>query len=260
MKAAWILLFQMFCSVQPSTAQTAGMVGIPGGNFRPFLLSGNKRQTIKVRSFYLDIHAVTNEQFLEFVKANPEWRRSRVTRIFADITYLKQWKGDLEIGDPPIAKSPAINISWFAANAYCGWRGKRLPTMAEWEYAAGAAPVNNRGTRDLTRLILEWYDHPTPNVLPPVESTYKNVFGAYDMHGLVWEWVEDFNGIIPQNGAGADSNPFVCGAGSLGTADKKDYAAYMRYAFRESLQAGYTVGSLGFRCARDIENKIIVHR
>jgi formylglycine-generating enzyme required for sulfatase activity len=46
---------------------------------------------------------------------------------------------------------------------------------------------------------------------------------------------------------------FYCAAGSAGTANKADYAAYMRYAFRESLQATYTVGSLGFRCAQDIK-------
>lgn len=256
MRTACIILLFLFCGALGSQAQPAGMVAIPGGSLKPFLLSGDRLRTIRVRPFYLDIHAVTNEEFLQFVIANPGWRRSRIARIFADSNYLKQWTGDMEIGDQRIRKSPVTNVSWFAANAYCRWRGKRLPTMAEWEYAAGAAPAHARGTRNLTRLILEWYDHPTPPVLPPVGSAYKNVFGAYDMHGLVWEWVEDFNSVIPQGGGGVDANPFVCGAGSLATANKTDYAAFMRYAFRESLQASYTVGSLGFRCAQDATKPI----
>lgn len=238
----------------PHQHDHSGMVKIPGGEFRPFLLSERKNRKVKVHSFYLDIHAVTNGEFLAFVKANPQWQRSRVPDIFADSHYLKQWAADLEIGDGRIINSPVTNISWFAATAYCKWKGKRLPTMDEWEYAAGAAPVNAKPGQQLSRIILEWYDHPNPAVLPAVGSTYKNSFGVYDMHGLIWEWVEDFNSVIPGGeNRGAGANPFVCGAGSLGTANKEDYAAYMRYAFRESLQAAYTVSGLGFRCAQDTE-------
>lgn len=260
MKAvSFLLLLLMGCGTE-LWAQPAGMVRIPGGAFEPFLQTGRQRSKIAVRSFYLDVHAVTNTEFLQFVRANPGWERSRVVRIFADSNYLKQWAGDLEIGDPRTGNSPVTNISWFAANAYSRWKGKRLPTMAEWEYAAAAAPVHYKGGHNLTRLILEWYDHPAPSLLPPVGSTYENAYRVYDMHGLIWEWVEDFNSIIPQSGQGADSDPFVCGAGSLGTASKEDYAAYMRYAFRQSLQASYTVGSLGFRCARDVEVDQIVQK
>ena len=249
-----ILSLALGCAVSPM-AQPAGMVRIPGGDFKPFVLSGKNK--IRVRAFYLDVHAVTNAEFLQFVRANPKWARSKVSRLFADESYLKQWAGDLEIGDSRILNSPVTNVSWFAANAYCQWKGRRLPTLSEWECAAAAAPADGRGGNDLTRLILEWYDHPTPSVLPAVGSTYKNVYGVYDMHGLVWEWVEDFNSLLPQSDAGA--NPFVCGAGSAATRDKEDYAAYMRYAFRESLQAAYTVGSLGFRCAQDAGDSNIVH-
>lgn len=235
---------------------SAKMVNIPGGQFKPFLLTTGEGRTIKVHSFALDIHAVTNEQFLQFIQAHPEWARSRVARVFADSNYLKQWAADLNIGNEKIRNSPVTNISWFAANAYCKWAGKRLPTLLEWEYAAASAPVAMNKNRDLSKIILEWYDHPAPKILPMVESSYKNKFGLYDMHGLVWEWVEDFNGVLLQARSGNPAPPvnaFFCGAGSLGAANKKDYAAFMRYAFRESLQATYTVGSLGFRCARDIE-------
>ena len=224
------------------------MIRIPAGEMHPFLLAANAQpQIIRVRSFLLDEHAVTNAEFLEFVRANPEWRRSRVPKIFADDNYLRHWAGDENIGNEKIANSPVTNISWFAANAYCRWKGKRLPTLDEWEYAAGALPVNARPGENLSRIILGWYDHPTPAILPAVESTYKNKFGVWDMHGLVWEWVDDFNSIMLQG------QNLYCGGGAAGTTNKEDYAAYMRYAFRESLQATYTVGSLGFRCAADIK-------
>jgi len=253
MKAAFPFILLTFM-LQPAVRHDyAGMVKVPGGAFRPFLLPGTASGKISVHPFYLDIHAVTNGEFLQFVKANPQWERSGVSRTFADSNYLRQWAGPLDIGDDRIINSPVTNISWFAANAYCKWKGKRLPIMDEWEYAAGAAPVNAKEGQDLSRMILEWYDHPNPVVLPAVLSTYRNRLGIYDMHGLVWEWVEDFNSVMMGSGTqGPGSNAFSCGAGSAGTANKEDYAAYMRYAFRQSLQATYTVGSLGFRCAKDV--------
>lgn len=237
-----------------TASKTAGMVKIPSGMYQPFLKAGNKSEKIKVPAFYLDIHAVTNAEYLAFVKANPEWSRSQVSRLFADRNYLKHWSDDFTIGDNRLLNSPVTNISWFAANAYAKWVGKRLPTMQEWEYVAGAAPVHWHTGEDLSALILSWYDQPSPDILPEVESTYKNKFGIYDMHGLVWEWVYDFNSVITggdSRSAGSLDKQFYCAAGSLNAVDKKDYASFMRFAFRESLKAAYTVGTLGFRCAID---------
>ncbi|MDP4150713.1 MAG: formylglycine-generating enzyme family protein [Bacteroidota bacterium] len=252
----YLMLLPLFAVPQggarvPST-RTAGMLKIAGGKFRPFLQAAGQPYKVNIAPFYLDIHAVTNDDFLTFVKANPEWAKSKIPRVYADNNYLSQWAGDTELGNEGIRNSPVTNVSWFAANAYCKWKGKRLPTLAEWEYAASAPPANMKRGIKLTTIILGWYDHPTPRVLPSIGSTYKNELGIYDMHGLIWEWVGDFNSVI------TGSNSFFCAGGSLGAANKEDYAAFMRYAFRESLRASYTVGSLGFRCAMDPpDNKII---
>ena len=235
-----------------------GMVKIPGGSYQPFLQPGNQPDIITVRSFYIDIYAVTNEEFLAFVKANPRWARSKVSRLYADNNYLRQWAGDFIIGNKKIYNSPVTNISWFAANAYCKWKGTRMPTMNEWEYAGGAAPAGMKKGQKLSTIILDWYGRPTPPVLPPVGSTFKNSFGVYDMHGLIWEWVYDFNSIITGGGSGntgAGQKNLFCAAGSLNAANKEDYAAFMRYAFRESLKGAYCVANLGFRCAMDIPQK-----
>ncbi len=74
------------------------MVLVTGGYYTPlFRQKGNSEKEL-VRPFYLDIHAVTNEQFLRFVKANPEWSRSKVKKIFADESYLKDWQSDFNPG------------------------------------------------------------------------------------------------------------------------------------------------------------------
>ena len=81
-----------------------------------------------------------------------------------------------------------------------------------------------------------------------------NVQGVYDMHGLIWEWVEDFNASIMTGESRADvalDRNLFCGGGSASAADPGDYAAFMRYAFRGSLQAKYTIRNLGFRCAKE---------
>lgn len=236
-----------------------GMIKIKGGNYMPFY-KRKEGDSVKVKPFYLDVYAVTNEQFVEFVKANPKWAKSKVSRLFADTNYLKQWEGDFVIGKDSdrIKNSPVTNISWFAAEAYCEWRGKRLPTVSEWEYAASADRTSKSAgdSTILSTYILNWYSKPTPKVIPNIGSTFKNKFGVWDMHGLVWEWTFDFNSSF--NGGDSRSNAeidrnFTCASGSLASSNKEDYASYMRYAFRGSLKANYTVSNLGFRCAMDVK-------
>src|SRR5690348_11234479 len=74
-----------------------GMVKVNGGNYRPFYKSKDSA-AVKVASFYMDVNAVTNAQFLAFVKANPKWAKSKVSKLFADNNYLKQWAGDFNLG------------------------------------------------------------------------------------------------------------------------------------------------------------------
>jgi len=227
-----------------------GMVKIPAGKHKLFF-DEQQGRTVNVKAFYLDITPVTNGEFLEFVKRNPKWSKSRVSKLYADNGYLKHWKNDFDFGDSRIKNSPVVNVSWHAANAYAKWKGKRLPTMVEWEYAGNAPLLNDK--RPVEKVILDWYSKPTPAVFPSVGSTFKNKFNVYDMHGLVWEWVYDFNSVVMQDDSRSSSainRDLFCASGSLGAANKEDYAAFMRFAFRSSLKANYTVSNLGFRCAK----------
>lgn len=237
-----------------------GMEKIPSGTFQSFYEKKESGNQISVTDFYLDKYAVTNLQFLEFVKANPTWSRSKISQLFADTNYLKHWKGNFEIGNSKILNSPVVNVSWFAANAYASWIGKRLASTSEWEYAA-SQEIRRADKNDTTKVIdviLTWYSQPNKKEIPNVGSTFQNVYGMHDMHGLIWEWTSDFNSYV----AGGDSRSsdevernLFCASGSFGTVNREDYAAYMRFGFRGSLKGNYCIQNLGFRCALNDKKK-----
>jgi formylglycine-generating enzyme required for sulfatase activity len=232
---------------------------IPAGIFRPFFRGENDPKEVRVQNFRLDAHPVTNAQFLEFVRANPRWQRSQVKRLFADAGYLQHWAGDLDLGADAesLTNQPVTFVSWFAAKAYCQWKGGRLPTTAEWELAAAAGYTSTNGIKEpeFMRDLFRWYATPSAPILPRVAQGRANALGVFDLHGLVWEWTSDFNSALVSGDARGDTGldrQLFCGAGSLGTNDRANFPAYMRYGFRSSLKAGYTVHNLGFRCARDL--------
>ncbi len=210
------------------------------------------RTRVAVAAFSMDVYPVTNAEYLEFVRAHPEWRRSRVKSLFADASYLHHWRGDLELGGRAPANSPVVYVSWFAARAYLKSRGQRLPTADEWEYAAAASETRRDASRDPAFLdrLRSWYGQPTLEPIPPVGSTFRNVYGVRDLHGLVWEWTSDFNSALITGESRGDASlerSLYCGSGAAGAADFENYAAFMRYAFRSSLEARYSVANLGFR-------------
>lgn len=238
------------------SATTSEMVRIPGGTYQPLYASPADTAATRVDAFWLDRHAVTRAEYLAFVQAHPKWRRSQVSSLFADSGYLTDWASDLDYGPDSLGNRPVVNVSWFAARAYAAWRGTRLPTTAEWERAAAASETRENGMTDpaLRARIVAWYSRPQPETLPPVGSTVANVWGVWDLHGLVWEWTEDFNTALVTGESRNDSDldrQLFCGSGSVGAADVEDYASFLRYAFRSGLDGAYTVSNLGFRTAAD---------
>lgn len=232
-----------------------GMVLIPGGRYTP--RSSKNAQAREVRAFYLDATQVTNAQFLQFVKAHPAWRRSQVSRMLADANYLKHWAGDLDLGSSP-PNAPVTQVSWYAAKAWCEAHGKRLPSQDEWEFTARADATRADAGSDpaFLRQVLEWYAKPATAVPSDTAAGALNVYGIRGMHGLVWEWVDDFNATLLSGGGRGDGElerTLFCGANALPAADASNYAAYMRYAFRSSLRGDYCVASLGFRAAQSLQ-------
>jgi iron(II)-dependent oxidoreductase len=201
-------------------------VAVPGGTFRlgatpaePFVFDNEKwAHPVEVRPFRIASTPVTNGEFQAFVddggyrrrelwgRRGWDWRRRQgvehplfwvrgtdgrwYERVFELILPLRPWH-------------PALCLSWYEAEAYCRWAGRRLPTEAEWEMAAAAEPTaDRRGITDRKRRFPWGDDPPTPEranldyragwtvdvrALPAGDSP----FGCRQMIGNVWEWVED---------------------------------------------------------------------
>jgi formylglycine-generating enzyme required for sulfatase activity len=240
-----------------ASADDPGMARIPAGSYAPILRGKDEPEKIAVAAFAIDVRPVTNAEFLEFVRANPKWRRGAVSPLFADRGYLAEWAGDLELGARAPADSPVVNVSWFAARAYAAWRGKRLPTTAEWERAAAAGYRTDDGMNepDFARVALGWFAQKTPSPLPAAGHSAPNRHGVHDLLTLVWEWVDDFNTAMVTGESRADTGlerNLFCGAGAASARDLMNYPAFMRASMRSSLRASYVVPNLGFRCARSI--------
>jgi len=235
----------------------AGMRPIPAGVYRPLFRGPDDLKEVPVARFLLDEAPVTNGEFLDFVRAHPRWQRSQVRRLFADANYLRHWADDLSPGtDAELLRQPVVNVSWFAAKAYAAWRGRRLPTTAEWELAGAAGFTRARGQeeQEFKVALQRWYSTATQATLEAVRSRRPNVHGVHDLHGLIWEWTSDFNSSLVTGDARGDTGidrQLFCGAGSLGAGDRSDFPAFMRAGLRSSLKASYTLHNLGFRCAAD---------
>ena len=206
-------------------------VMVPGGEYRPFYPvstgagadagSPAPEPFVTVSAFRMDTLPVTNAQFLAFVTANPKWRRGAAAALFVDDGYLRHWAGPDALGPDAGADQPVVYISWFAARSYCRAQGGRLPTEDEWEFVARADAEAIDASDDPAFLerILAFYSKPRSSQVPNVGQGAPNAWGLYDVHGLVWEWVEDFNASLltgDNRQAGDQQLARFCGGASLG--------------------------------------------
>jgi formylglycine-generating enzyme required for sulfatase activity len=145
----------------------------------------------QVGAFFIDKYLVTNSQFKKFVDRHPDWQPGKIPPRLDNGNYLKHWVQDSFAADK--GNHPVVNVNWYAATAYCQAKGKRLPSEAEWEYAA-------RGGSDSR--VFPWGDEPASPKLAnysssklrttsPVGSYPPNGYGIYDMAGNVWEFLAD---------------------------------------------------------------------
>jgi formylglycine-generating enzyme len=227
---------------------------IAGGSFESILPVGGKTALMTVEPFALQRTPVTNADFLEFVRSHPQWQRGRLPDFLADAHYLQHWRSALEPGSGALPMQPVTNVSWFAARAYCQMHGARLPDWNEWEYAAAADAHTADARRDpeWRQRILSWYSRPSNEPLASVARDAPNIYGVHDLHGLIWEWVEDFSALFisPDNRNQGDPDILkYCGTGSLSVADRENYPVLMRLAMLSSLRGNSTTANTGFRCA-----------
>ena len=248
-----------------------GMVAIPAGEFQ--MGSNNPEaqddeqpvHTVYVDAFFMDEHEVTNLEYQKFVLANPEWQREKIDSKFHDRNYLKLWRGKRG-NDYPKDKAdhPVVYVSWYAAMAYAEWVGKRLPTEAEWEYAARGGLA---GKKYLWGDVFDNGEANYGNIVGDTTAVGKyppNGYGLYDTAGNVWEWCldeynKDFYSMSPRENplSGADSvdwatNNFtdvksnrVLRGGSWNSSWLSVLAARRRWK-----KPSFTTDYFGFRCAR----------
>jgi formylglycine-generating enzyme required for sulfatase activity len=223
------------------------------------------RHAVTLDSFYLDKYEVTNAQFKKFIDTHLQWRRDRIPARYHNGNYLKHWSSN----DYPKeqAKHPVTNVSWYAAAAFCQSEGKRLPTEAEWEYAA-------RG--GLSGKEFPWGDEPVDKTranylgsgikgTAPVGSYPANGYGLFDMAGNVWEFMADEWGAYPES---AQVNPVA--GGNLFTDGSFDAVTTrrvirggswggsplnLRVAYRDSHPPDGAREFVGFRCAMSVNSK-----
>ncbi len=227
---------------------------VEGGEFRAAMRYEDDRDTVTVKRFELMRTPVTHAQFQAFVRAHQEWRRDRVPAVFGEARYLSPWPAP-DRHAAGAERQPVTWVSWFAADAYCRAQGARLPTWTEWEFAAAADATRADARNDPAwrERILAWYSKPGGGALPPVGLKPPDLRGIHDLHGLVWEWVDDASALlvsVDNREQGAADKLKFCGAGALSTDDRENYAILMRVAMLSSLGAADATANMGFRCAR----------
>lgn len=227
-------------------------VAIPAGSYRP-LYERPEDGPVRIAAFRLDREPVTRGEFLAFVRDHVAWRRGAVRPLLAmRETYLASWRGDLGAGDATDLRRPATEVSWFAARAYCASKGKRLPTIHEWEYAAAAGPTQREASRDpafIQSLVARYATRSDP--LPPVGAEEANAYGVRALHAQ-WEWVADFDRVLVSDGSrgiGGRQHDLFCAGAAIRATDPTNYPAFLRYALRAGLTARSSLRTLGFRCA-----------
>jgi len=218
------------------------------------------KHSVAISDFSIDRYLVTNEQFKHFTDANVEWGPAHIRAELDNGNYVKHWK------DPEVfklrANHPVVNVNWYTAVAYCRWVGKRLPTEAEWEYAA-------RGGQNT---VFPWGDEPADKTranysdagqgtTSPVGAFPANAYGLFDMAGNVWQFLADEWKSYPsaaQKDPVAGGNRFTAGDAYLqvktrrvirgGSFDGAPVNLWVEY--RDSHPPNGSREFVGFRCAK----------
>lgn len=166
---------------------------------------------VHVSSFYMDIHTVTNGQYAEFLNAvkpteGIEGNRVRWLVLRSDIEdeRINWWPTEITFEkDHYVAyrgykDRSVVTVSWEGAYEYCKWAGKRLPTEAEWEWAARGGldgmsfPWGNAIPTNEVMHTRNWMNNKDAAPLDDAKSGKPNAYGLYNMAGGVWEWCFDW--------------------------------------------------------------------
>lgn len=218
---AWLLASGVPALAASRAATLPGMVHVRGGSFAmgsaDALAMAHERpvHVVTVDAFWIDRTEVTVAQFAAFVQAtgySTDAEKYGWSGVFdsARAAWVRVDGADWRHPDGPDshagANDPVTHVSWNDAQAYSQWKGHRLPTEAEWEYAArgglaGKAYSWGDELRPGGKPMANWWQgsFPVRNTLEdkfagpaPVASFPANGYGLFDVTGNVWEWVADW--------------------------------------------------------------------
>lgn len=253
----------------------AQMVLVPAGSF---LMGSNNADNerpihdVNLDSYYIDKYEVTNDMYVEFlndvisevvVEPNGITLNVRYKGVVLGLCptcgdlYKDKltWDGSRFGVVSPFNTHPVVAVTWYGARNYCEWRKTRLPTEAEWEKAAHGTDNRIYPWGDTIDCTKSNYTQSCVGNTSPVGSFGGDIspYGAYDMAGNAWEWVEDwysdtyYQNSPYQNPPGPDSgfNRVLRGGAFYFDNDSS------RSAFRSSSMPDIIDILEGFRCARD---------
>ncbi len=233
------------------------MVVVPGGVYNRGSNDGARdempRHPVKLESFAIDIHPVTNEQFVRFLQAmggEKDHNNNDIIRLRDSRIKRSSGKVTIESG---YAKHPVVGVTWYGAVAYAKWVGKRLPTEAEWEAASNCGkdiiyPIGS----EIERNQANFFSADTTAVM----SYPPNPFGLYDLAGNVYEWCQDWYAynyydtsvVEPDYPKGPPQGVYRVLRGGCWKSLKED----LRCSHRHRNNPGAVNGTYGFRCAADV--------
>ncbi len=291
------LFFIFFSSLQPAASKSPeGMIKVPSGQFymgrnNPQKDDEGPRHLVRISSFYIDQTLVTNSEFKKFIE-NYKYITDATKNGYGMVGLegLKNWLwtkvpsanweqpfGAEKKEDLPIKNDyPVVSVSWNDANAYCKSVGKRLPTEAEWEYAARAGkgdrifPWGNNPNLKNGKPGLNYWQGPSHiknedidgyKYMSPVKAFPPNAWGLYDPVGNVWQWVSDWydagyfkkissiKGVL--NPTGPESGTQKVARGGSWWCSPTTCSGFGLY-FRGKNRPNAVYNNNGFRCARDL--------
>lgn len=236
------------------------MIVISEGNFFRGSQDGNRdempRHQVTISSFAIDIHPVTNEQFVRFLEVMGGEKDSNHNDIIRlRDSRIKRSAGKLSI-ESGYARHPVVGVTWYGAVAYARWIGKRLPTEAEWEIAARGGRENALYPTgdDIEKSQANFFSSDTTAVM----SYASNGYGLYDMSGNVYEWCHDWYGYNyyevsiqePEDPRGPLQGVYRVLRGGCWKSLKED----LRCSRRHRNNPGTVNGTYGFRCVAGVQS------
>jgi formylglycine-generating enzyme required for sulfatase activity len=173
------------------------MVSVTGGTYQMgYGTSGNTApiHSVTINSFEISKYEITTQQYADFLNAYGDTIKEGEEYAGQVLAYgvisvngvYAPWGND--------ANKPIAQITWYCAYAYCKWAGGRLPTEAEWEYAARGGNQTHGYTYSGSNTIdsVGWYSGNSGNNLHVVGQKNPNELGIYDMNGNAFEWCSDW--------------------------------------------------------------------